>query len=365
MRIEPFKVVTSRRAGQARPVVSTIAGLAFAVALGWGGHVVAQDASTPIDGLNADVRASLYNAGTSLVAKLDLTQLGHDRLLQTFHGLFDPTEYQYFLSNTTGSDAQLEQFLTPTKAADALVAIEYKTLTVVVLQGMSPFAALLLGTNVDETTFAGAEIGIRGALTLLGLPVDVIQKGDYALVGNAKTPLPQLPHVQSIEDTVLLGLQQPQGAPAVSFVSPVDDALRAQLASGGANAPEFTAAIGQADYIGGYLVTGFNPQIHLYVRYSSEATAGNVKALYDKAWQQQIAQADKEDADNKTAMLQEVSYISTGEMTRRIQAAMPVKVFGGIVMLDLDTIALRQITAAVIERYYRKVPKDSTGGTTQ
>jgi hypothetical protein len=191
--------------------------------------------------------------------------------------------------------------------------------------------------------------------------VDVLQKGDYALIGNAKTPLPTLPHVQSIEDTILLALQQPQGTPAVVFVSPVDDALRAQLASGGASAPEFAAAIGQADYIGGYLVTGFNPQIHLYVRYSSEATAGNIKAMYDKAWQEQIARADKEDADNKAAFLKEVSYISTGEMTRRVQAAMPVKAFGGIVMLDLDTIALRQITGAVIERYYRKMPKNDAG----
>ena len=107
-------------------------------------------------------------------------------------------------------------------------------------------------------------------------------------------------------------------------------------------------------------MTGPNPQVHVYVRYGSEEKAGSVKALYDQAWQQAVAEADKEDADSNASDTKDVPYISTGEMTRRIAAAMPVTVFNGIVKLDLDTVALRQITGAVVDRYFR-VPPNSDG----
>jgi len=355
MRIEPM-IAATRADGHLRRLAGIVLGLMLVVSTG---PAAAQDPNAQFDGLNSEMRAALYNSGTSLVARLDLTQLGHDQMVQTVHGLFDPDAYASFLGNTKDFDAQLEQYLAPTKASAALVALDYKTLTVVVLQGALPFAALRLGDKVDDTMFAAAQIGIQGALSLIELPAVVTRLGDYALIGKTGAALPTLPHTQSIEDTILLGLQQPSGTPAIVFVLPVDDALRAQLAAGGATAPDFATAIGQADYIGGYLVTGPDPQLHLYVRYGSDATAENVKALYDKAWAQQITQADTEDANNAASNVKQVSYISSGEMVRRVQAAMRVTLFNGIVKLDLDTLALRQITGAIVDRYYR-MPPDST-----
>ena len=226
------------------------------------------------------------------------------------------------------------------------------------------FGALPLGFKVDDATFALAKLALEGAFSAGGLSVELTRRGDYVLIHTAGTGLAPLDHSQTTEDTILLGLRQANGTPAASFVSPVDDAIRAELTSALSDAPALAAAIGQADYIGGYIVAGGRPEVHVYVRYGGEEKANSVKALYDQYWQQQISTADtndKAEAEGKTLFVTE-SYITNGDMMRRLAAATGVTVFGGILKLDLDTVALRQITNTLVDRFFRAPPANDSGG---
>ena len=46
---------------------------------------------------------------------------------------------------------------------------------------------------------------------------------------------------------------------------------------------------------------------------------------------------------------------------RRLAAATGVTVFGGILKLDLDTVALRQITNMLVDRFFRAPPANDSG----
>ena len=340
-----------------RRIISIVHGLALGAALAWSGQAAAEDENTRIDGLDATVRGMLYNSSTSVVARLDLPQLGHDQLIQTIHGMFDPGQYAIFVSATQDFSTVLDAYLKPSAAASGLATLGYTTMTFVfeLAQGGIPYAALPV--QLDDTGFTMAKTPIETALGAGGFKAEVTHPDNaYVLIGppGSGTAVPP-PHSQAVEDAVLLGLQQPAGTPAISFVSPLDDGLKAQIAAGGATSPELAAAIGQADYIGGYVIVGARPEIHLYVRYSGDDKANSVKALYDAAWQKQIAAADKSDQDNAVAMIKELRYIGDGEMARRLVAAMPLTVFNGIVKLDLTTVALQQITGAFVDRFYRKL----------
>ena len=120
--------------GRAR-VTAILHALALTAGLAWANPVAAQDDNNRLDGLNSDLRESLYNQSTSLVARLDLTQLLHDGLIQTFRGLFDPSEYAILLNSSKGFEQGIEQSIAgPAAVAGALVAANYPALTVAVLQ---------------------------------------------------------------------------------------------------------------------------------------------------------------------------------------------------------------------------------------
>ena len=51
------------------------------------------------------------------------------------------------------------------------------------------------------------------------------------------------------------------------------------------------------------------------------------------------------------------SYINDETMYRRLSTATAPTVFGGVLLIDLDTARLHEITGAVADRYYRSAPK--------
>jgi hypothetical protein len=346
-------------------------GAAVFVALALATTVEAADPSPPdannhIDGLNADIRESFYTSATSLVAKLDLTQLGNSALMQTLHGMVASDKFALVLGQDPTFDSSIESIIAgPASVADALVAASVSQATVVDLSYMGDqvFMAVPLGFKADPATFALAKAPLEAAFAFGGVPVELTPRDDYALVHQPGAGLPPLSHSQGIEDTVLLGLNQANGNPALSFVSPVNDQVRALIASAGSDAKDIAGAISQADYFGGYLIGGPNPEIHLYFRYSSEATANQVKATYDNYWKQAIADADAEDqaeAAGNTILVFD-SAITGGEFMRRLADGAAGTVFNTSFKLDLSTFNLREITGAFVDRFYAKPPeKDNT-----
>jgi hypothetical protein len=334
--------------------------LALAASLAWVTPLAAaDDENTRIDGLNQEMRQLLYNSTTSLVARLDLKRLGHDALLQMFTGAFDPDALAILRRSQPDFDKTVDSWIAiPSNVAAGLIDVKYEALTVVVSQyfgSVVGFGVLALGFNMDDIAWIPAKAALETVFELTGFDLALDRRSDYVLLKAAGDSLTGVDYSGAVKDTVLLGLSQPTGMPAFAFVSPVNNDLRAILGSV-TDYGNIGPGLGQADYIGGYIVTGGRPEIHIYARFASETTASNIKAAYDAGTTAQIAKADqtdKDEAEGKAMFIME-STITGGEFERRMQRAMAMTAFGNVLRLDLDTVDLRTITGAFIDRYIRK-----------
>ena len=186
--------------------------------------------------------------------------------------------------------------------------------------------------------------------------VEFSLRDDFVLVHSSGAGIVPADYQPGIEDAIRTGLAQARGAPAVNLVAPTTPYVRTFLAS--AWKSEFGKLLGEADYVGGYGLAGPRPEVILYARFSGDTKAKAVKELYDKAWDQQIAEGKESDRKHVEALengkLPETWYINWEQMLSRIRAATQMTVFGGVVQMNLDTTSLRQITGALVDGYYRK-----------
>jgi hypothetical protein len=321
------------------------------------GPVAAQD----VDGLNDDLRESFYNSTTTLVTRLELSALSLPTVMQTFHGMFDPDSLAIARQSQANFDKQIENMVSGvTGLASALTAIDYTRLTVVALSYQNEpkvFGALPLGFEMNDTAFDAAKFGIEGAFSSNGFAVELTRRGEYVLIHLPNAGLPPAAHGVEIQNAVISGLTQPPATAAIAFAAPTTDYVRSALGMSPGASGDMGRVLGDADYLGGYVVTGARPELHLYARFSGDEKAKAVKAIYDKAWEQQMADArtaDKQhEQDIADGKITTVWYINNETMFGRIRAASEMTVFGGVVLLDLDTPDLHQITGALVDGYLR------------
>jgi hypothetical protein len=319
-----------------------------------------------IDGLNADLRNSFYNEKTAFVAKLALPQLRHQPLLQTFYGLFNPASLGHVRESSKNFDREIGEMISGyTSVASGMVAANYTGATVIAIDnsGFKVFAAVPLGMDMDDATYTAAEFALGGVFSATGIPIEITRRQDFVLIHAPNAGLPVAEHGAEVERLVLTALGQPRVASVVAFAVPMTDYVRRAIASSAGATGGFSQAFGQADYFGGYLIGGERPELHIYLHFGSEAAASNAQALFARSWDQQIsaafaaaeAQAKAEAAGEFVIKID--SWIDDPTLYRRVAAATSTTVFGNTLLLDLDTTDLREITGALVDRYYRKARK--------
>jgi hypothetical protein len=328
-------------------------------AVSFGSPAWAQDR----DGLNHTLREALYTEQTAFVATLKLAELTGDVLLRTVNGLFDPASLAIVNKEQKDLAKQvLGQTASYTTLASTLVGVKIASATLVGLDynGRRVFAALPLPEDLRGDAFTLAKSGLEAYFRATSLDVQLKDFDDQFLVhkAGAGLPEPRLGYSANVEQAVLSALGQSRGTPSVSAVVPTSAAVRALLLSSPGAANDFAKAIGEADYVGGYAITGDRPELHLYARFSGEAKAKSVKEIYESSWNKQMADAKAADLqheqDIKEGKIHTVWYINNEEMFGRIRAGAPVTVFGNIVQLKLDTTSIHQITGALVDGYVRK-----------
>jgi hypothetical protein len=316
------------------------------------------------DGLGRDLRESLYNQRTAAVVVANLPALQHDPLMQTFRGMFDPASLDIVRAKDKNFEKRLEKQIAGVAAlAGGLTRAKYERATVVVLEysGMKPFAALPLGFDMNDEAFMAAKFVLEGIVSAAKFELELTRRGDYVLAHPPGVGLAPAEHSAEVERMILLGLEQASGQWAVNFASPNSEYVRSMLAAWLPG--ELGGALGAAGYLGGHLVGGERPELHLYARFAGEEQAAGVKALYDRLWQDEIAKAAAEDAAEEKAKAEGKfvftldAYISRETMMRRLAEASGTSAFGKVVLLDLDTADLRQITGALVDRYWRPGPE--------
>jgi hypothetical protein len=314
------------------------------------------------DGLNAELKGLLYTEKTTFVATLDLQALTGDVLLRTLNGFFDPASLAIVQKQQPGYAQQaLGQVTAYTTLASTLLTADISSATLVGLdhQGTRIFAALPLPEEY-RVLFSAGKAPLELAFSTAGLNVQLKQFDDLFMVHKAEFGLPEpaIGYAGWVEQAVLAALEQSRGTPSVSAVVPTSAAVRALLLSSPGAANDFAKAIGEADYVGGYAITGDRPELHLYARFSGEAKAKSVKEIYESSWNKQMADAKAADLqheqDIKEGKIHTVWYINNVDMFGRIRAGAPVTVFGNIVQLKLDTTSIRQITGALVDGYVRQ-----------
>jgi hypothetical protein len=318
-----------------------------------------------IDGLNAGLRKSFYNERTAIVAKLALPQLRKQPLLQTFYGFFDPASLGHIRGSSKNFDREIGEMIAGyTAVASGMVAANYTRATVVGIDnsGFNLFAVVPLGMDMDDAAYAAAEFALGGVFSATAMPIEITRRQDFVLIHAPRAVPPAAEHSAEVERLVLTALEQPRVASVVSFAVPMTSYISSAIASSGGMG-DFSLVFGQADYLGGYLVGGERPELHFYLRFGNEAAASNAQALYAKSWDRQIAvafaaaeaQAKAEAAGEFVIKVD--SWIDDPTLYRRLAAATSTTVFGNVLLLDLDTTDLREITGALVDRYYRKARK--------
>jgi hypothetical protein len=327
-----------------------------------GGPLGAQE----VDGLNADLRNSFYNEKTAIVAKLALPQLRQEPLLETFYGFFDPASLGHVRESSKNFDREIGEMISGyTAVASGMVAANYTRATIVGIDnsGFNLFAAVPLGMDMDDATYTAAEFALGGVFSATGIPIEITRRQEFVLIHMPKARPPAIDHSAEVERLVLTALEQPRVASVVAFAVPMTGYVRSALASSASDMGDFSQAFGQADYFGGYLVGGERPELHFFLRFGSEGAATNAQALYAKSWDQQIAtafaaaQAQAKAEAAGEFVIKVDSWIDDPTLYRRLAAASSTTVFGNVLLLDLDTTELREITGALVDRYYRKARK--------
>ncbi len=335
--------------------------LVAATVLAWASPLsAADDENTRYDGLDQPMRELLYNSTTAMVARLNLPQLRHDQLVEMVNGAFDPATLA-ILRTDNNFDKTVEEFIGgPAGIAGALSEAKYEQMTLVMFQyfgSVQGLGALPLGVDLPDAAWLFAKALLEEIFAQGGFKLTLNRRSNYVQINPAGATLPGVDYSASVKETVLLGLAQPTGTPAFAFVSPMNNELKAVMGSV-SDYGNIGPTLANADYIGGYIVSGSRPEIHLYARFASADTAGKVKATYDAGWVQQLAktdQNDKSEAEGKTLFVMR-SMMTGGEFDRRIQRATEMTVFNNVVRIDLDTTDLRTITTAVVDRYFRQPP---------
>jgi len=309
------------------------------------------------DGLDPTARRHFYSDKTVVVANLDLTQLDKKTLERTLRGAF----YESSLSHVRKEVQDVEKLMgTYATYASGLTELKYNRLVVIGIEdgGLKLFGAIYLGKDVNEVGFAAVKLAV-GALFPQG---DIDRVGDYAVVCQRGVKVPSdKGHSTEAESTILTGFEQPRGSPAISFVLLPVETVKKPLAGLLKNPKDGSDALGkslgEAAYTGGYLIVGDRPEIQLYARFGSEERATAVKGQHDAYLADSIAKAAEDDAADEKAEARVVAFTTREAMQRRVAKAMEAKAFGRVFMLPLDATDLRDITAAIVDRYYRKVPK--------
>src|SRR5690606_34385712 len=126
--------------------------------------------------------------------------------------------------------------------------------------------------------------------------VSLTRRETYVLIHLPNAGLPAHGRSGEVERVVTTGLMQSTAAAALSFASPTsNETVRAYLTSPQYGTGELGTALVEADYVGGYRVSGGRPELHFYARFVSRERADQVKAIYDKVWAEQIAKAIEQD----------------------------------------------------------------------
>ncbi len=303
----------------------------------------------------------VYNEQTASVAVVRLARLKAEEIAATLRGLFDDESLGHFEKAAPGFLQRLTG-MAEMRAATAreLVVLGFAETTVVLRPDLSYLVALPLKPGMDENAFDIAKFAIEGFLSGLGLDLQLDRRGDTVILHPQGVALDPRAHSPGVEDAAITGLQQVVGDPVIAFSIPVTPAVSALLPSLNPGTAGFAALLADATYIGGFLVSGARPELHLYARYEFESGATAAKASYDAAWIRQVAEArtadEVEEANYLAGSLEGkmVALISRQEMARRLGDAAGATVFGRVLLLDLDTIDLQHMTSAVGDRFYRK-----------
>ena len=335
---------------------------ALIVAAALCGGVAAQDA----DYLNDDLRDSFYNAETAMLATVRTPGAGTQPIMQAFLGMFDAEPLEVVRKAVRDFDGSIRKMLVGyTALADALAVTNYERMTVVGFSGAGFFSALDMGPDIEDFAFDAAKTALEAVFQTNGFEVSLTRRENYVLIHMPNAGLPAAERSREVERVVMTGLLQSTAAAAIAFTSPTsNETVRAYLTSPQYGTGELGNALVEADYVGGYLVSGGRPELHLYARFVSKDRADAVKAIYDKVWGEQIAKAiDQDKAIEKANEEAKVKggiinnyYISLETLYRRIATASEATVFDNTFQIVLDTADLRQITGAAVDRFYRPAP---------
>jgi hypothetical protein len=311
------------------------------------------------DGLSIEARQLFYNERTAIVAVADLAAFSASQVSATVRGMFDDAALTHFEAAAPGFLKSITTLaLKHTGHAAKLIDLGFSNATLALRPELTYLAGLPIPPGVSDETFTILKFGVDGLLSQLGLKLQIDRKGETLILH----PLGFEPtsHSQPVENAALDGLRQASPLAAAGFALPMTSASKALLPTLLLGSTDFAALMSNADYAGGFLVTGERPELHLHVRYAFESEAVAAKAGYDATWSNRIAAAAKADQDEEALLASGTTagkisaFISREEMTRRFRDASRASTFGHVLLIDLDTADLRAISSAFGDRNYRK-----------
>jgi hypothetical protein len=319
--------------------------------------LVAAPAAQDRDGLNDQARASLYNAQTAMVLRLDASAVAPAVLKTTFEGMFD----QEPLAVLRANQGQWEPFIlgTFTSANDLFDKIgtafdRPRYATVVALEqggAFQAFAAVPIG-KMDDRAFGLA----ANALKLVLDDVVAERRGELAIIRQPAGKLDAAPFDAAVQKSILDGLVQAPAGATVNVASPMSPLAKARVVQYATMIGAGAAELDFAKYVGGYVVTGPRPEFHFYAVFGTSDRAEAALKSYEAAWTALIKSAKQWDIDAaKPGAASIKSAITWTELVTRLQTGLGARVFGTAFQLDLDTTDLRIITGAAVDRYVRPV----------
>jgi hypothetical protein len=290
------------------------------------------------DGLSIEARQVFYNERTAIVAVADLAAFSASQVSATVRGMFDDAALTHFEAAAPGFLKSITALaLKHTGHAAKLIDLGFSNATLALRPELTYLAGLPIPPGVSDETFTILKFGVDGLLSQLGLKLQIDRKGETLILH----PLGFEPtsHSQPVENAALDGLRQASPLAAAGFALPMTSASKALLPTLLLGSTDFAALMSNADYAGGFLVTGERPELHLYVRYAAAA----------KADQDEEALLASGTTAGKIS-----AFVSREEMTRRFRDASRASTFGHVLLIDLDTADLRAISSAFGDRNYRK-----------
>lgn len=318
-------------------------------------------AAKDLDGLDPATRKVFYNDQTAFVSRIELAGLSKERIDQALRGMFYPDRLAKAGGLLTQSSGSLDPLLADPRN---MALLGFTHVTTVGIDGGTgvpvPYHLVAIGPKLQQDeAFTVWKFGLSG---FSGMQIERL--GGYAVFHPTGTKLPTAAYRAGVEEDVLLGLTQAPATATINWVMlprKTTQELVKSLLGSDSNWAGLTNDVGGATYCGGYVTTGPQPEMSLYIRFGVEAKAAAMKQSFDAISQKEIAKAAAADQERQARLAKQRSqgidtsaeeaelakFPTSEQASRRLFGALPTQAFGRVFMLNLKQRDLQEITATI------------------